>query len=198
MPTPVHALPDGYREVRHLIATEPRTLLWLNLASLIPLVLMLLAMGSWASWIQQMRGPYNTLFSETLSPLVAVPLVLVITFGGHELIHGVAILWAGHRPRFGMALDKGVMYATADNALFPRNHFILIALAPLVILTLIGMAVMVIVPDAVGYYVGLIVVLNAAGAIGDLWMTAVVLGYPPSALVRDEADSIRIYLQAQS
>jgi hypothetical protein len=56
------------------------------------------------------------------------------------------------------------------------------------------MALMIVVPDALGYYVGLVIVLNAGGAIGDLWMVGIVLRYPPHALVRDEADSIRIYL----
>lgn len=196
MQTPIHTLPADYAEVRHLVATEQRTLLWLNLASLIPLGLALLMMGWWWAFVQRLRGPYSTAFSETISWVVAVLVVLVITFGGHEAIHGLAIRWAGHRPRFGMELRKGVMYATADGALFPRNHFVIIALAPLVVITLVGMALMILVPDSIGYYIGLIVVLNAAGAIGDLWMTAAVLRYPPDTLVRDEADSIRIYARS--
>ncbi|HLV36517.1 MAG TPA: DUF3267 domain-containing protein, partial [Spirillospora sp.] len=75
----------------------------------------------------------------------------------------------------------------------PRNHFVIIALAPLVVITLVGMVLMIFMPDSIAYYIGLIVVLNAAGSIGDLWMTAAVLRYPPDTLVRDEADSIRIY-----
>jgi hypothetical protein len=193
MNTSIHTLPDGYIEVKHLVATEQRTLLWLNLASLVPLIIALLFMGWWWAFVRQLRGPYNTAFAETLSSIVAVVVVIIVTFGAHELTHGLAIRWAGHTPRFGMKLQKGVLYATADGALFPRNHFVVIALAPLVLLTVIGMIGMVFVPDSIGYYVGLIVVLNAAGAIGDLWMTAVVLRYPPDALVRDEADSIRIF-----
>jgi hypothetical protein len=193
MQTPISILPDNYVEAKHLVATEQRTLLWLNLASLVPLVLALLFMGWWGAVVRQLRGPYNTAFSESLSWLIAVVIVVIVTFGGHELAHGLAIRWAGHKPRFGMKLHKGVLYATADGALFPRNQFIVIALAPLVLITLIGMILMVFVPDSIGYYVGLIVVLNAAGAIGDMWMTAVVLRYPPDALVRDEADSIRIF-----
>lgn len=193
MQTPISILPDNYVEAKHLVATEQRTLLWLNLASLVPLVLALLFMGWWGAVVRQLRGPYNTAFSESLSWLIAVVIVVIVTFGGHELAHGLAIRWAGHKPRFGMKLHKGVLYATADGALFPRNQFIVIALAPLVLITLMGMFLMVFVPDSIGYYVGLIVVLNAAGAIGDMWMTAVVLRYPPDALVRDEADSIRIF-----
>ena len=194
--TPIHTLPPNYREARHLVATEQKMLLKLNLASLVPLGLALIFMGWWWAFVQRLRGPYSTAFSESFSSLVGIVLVLVITFGAHEAIHGVAIRLYGHKPRFGMALHKGVLYATTDNALFPRNQFIAVALAPLVVLTLAGMALMVVLPDSLAYYAGLVVVLNAAGAIGDLWMSAEVLRYPRNALVRDEADSIRIYVPA--
>ncbi|MBZ0301203.1 MAG: DUF3267 domain-containing protein, partial [Anaerolineae bacterium] len=168
------------------------------LISLIPLGGALIGVGWWAAFVRQIRGPYNTAFSESIPWLLAVLVVLVVTFGGHELLHGLAIRWAGHKPRYGMELSKGVLYATTDQALFPRNHFLIIALTPLVALTLAGMVLMIFVPDGVGYYLGLIVVLNAAGAIGDLWMAAVVVRYPPEALVRDEADSIRVYVQGDT
>jgi len=192
--TPIHALPEGYVEDRHLVATERRTLLLLNLAALVPLGLALALVGLWWATVRQLRGPYSTAFSEQFPVLVGILAVLVITFGGHEALHGLAIRLYGHKPRFGIALSKGVMYATTDNALFPRNQFVVIALAPLVVMTLVGMALMIVVPDTLGYFVGLIVALNAAGAIGDLWMAAAVMRYPADALVRDEADSIRIYV----
>ena len=90
-------------------------------------------------------------------------------------------------------LSKGAFYATADNAFFWRNDFIFIALAPIVGVSLFSLALIYLLPDTLGYYVSLGVVFNAANSIGDLWMTAVVRRYPPDALVRDQADSIRIY-----
>jgi hypothetical protein len=192
--TPIHTLPAGYIQARHLVATEGRTLLWLNLASLAPLGLALIVMGWWWALVRQLRGPYSTAFSEQFPAIIGIAAVLLITLGGHEALHGLAIRLYGHKPRFGIALNKGVMYATTDNAVFPRNQFIAIALAPLVVMTLVGMIVMILVPDTLGHYVGLIVALNAAGAIGDLWMAAVVMRYSPDTLVRDEADSIRIYV----
>ena len=191
---PIHSLPDNYIQAKHIVATEPKTLLWLNIASLVPLALALLLMSWWGDLVRRLRGPYSTAFSESFPWYLAVIVVLVLTFGGHELTHGLVIGLLGHRPRFGVKLDKGVFYATADNALFWRGQFVLIALAPLLGLTLLCMLLLLIVPDTLGYYVGLIVVLNAAGSIGDLWMSAEVLRYPADALVRDEADSIRIYV----
>ena len=60
-------------------------------------------------------------------------------------------------------------------------------------LTLLGLLLVYLLPDTLGYYVSLGVIFNAANSIGDLWMTAVVRRYPPTTLVRDQADSIRIY-----
>ncbi len=195
--TPIHTLPESYHEVKHLVATEGRTLIWLNLAALIPLVVMLLVIGEWWRVIQRVRGVFGDQLLDHPSFLLQVALtigVVILTFTVHELIHGLAIWRMGHKPRFGVRLDLGVAYATTDNALFPRNQFIVIALAPLIGMTLVGMGLMFVVSDALAYYIGLMIVINASGAIGDMWMSWMVWRYPAYALVRDEADSIRIYM----
>lgn len=192
--TPIHELPSGYQEVRHLVLTDGRKLLWLNLLSIIPLILGLGFSGWWWEVVRSRRGSITSPFAESLSPLIATLVTIALVFMLHEAIHGLFIAIYGHRPYFGFKPQYGVFYATTRNALFPRNSFLVIALAPLVLMTFSAAALMFILPDALSYYLGLIIALNAAGAIGDLWMSAVVLRYPAHALVRDEADSIRIYL----
>jgi hypothetical protein len=166
LPQPISALPEHYTEAREVVLTAPKTLLWLNVASLLPLAIALLLLAQWSATIQRLRGPYNTVFSETLHWLPALIVVFLLTFGGHEALHGLAIRWAGHRPRFGMKLRQGVLYATADGAYFSRRDFIIVALAPLVGLSAGGLLAMLVLPDALAYYAGLTVALNAAGAIG--------------------------------
>lgn len=191
--TPIRALPPGYHEALRLTATEGRMLLWLNLASLLPLATALVIMGWWWALVRQMRGPYPNAFWDSLSWVVAVIGVILIMIVGHEWIHGLAIQAVGHRPRYGVKLSQGVVFATTDSGLFRRGEFIFVALAPLVVITLVGMALMAVVPDALGYYVGLVVVLNAGGAVADIWMAWVVGRCPSDTIVRDEADSVRIY-----
>jgi hypothetical protein len=36
--------------------------------------------------------------------------------------------------------------------------------------------------------------INAAGAVGDLWISRVVLRYPKESFVMDERDGVRIFL----
>lgn len=194
MPEPIHDLPAGYQQVHHVRLLEPGNLLRINLAALLPLAVGLLLMAGWMALTLQMRGSRPGGLGADWPWWLWLVMVFVLSVVIHEGLHGVAIRWAGHRPRFGMMLSKAAFYATADNALFRRGEFIVIALAPIVGITLGGMALMLFLPDTAAYYVGLGVVLNAGNSIGDLWMTAVVLRCPASALVRDEADSIRVYL----
>jgi len=190
----VHELPPDYHQAEHLILLEPRKLLLINLLALIPVVVSLIIMGLWWALVLRLRGSLVGGFGADWPWWIWIILVFIISIPLHEFLHGLAIRRAGHKPRYGMMLSKGAFYATADNALFWREDFIFIALAPLIGITLLGLLLVFILPDTLGYYVSLGVVFNAANSIGDLWMTAVVRRYPPSTLVRDQADSIRIYV----
>ncbi len=194
--SPIHTLPPDYQEAEHLVLMQPGKYLLLNLLALVPLVIGLVVMAAWWTLVVQLRGTMPGGFGADWPWWAWIVLLLVVSIVIHEGLHGLAILWAGHKPRFGMMLSKGAFYATADDALFPRNTFIVVALAPIVGITLLCMLIVYFVPDALGFYVALAAVLNAANSIGDLWMTAAVLRYTSTALVRDEADSIRIYIQA--
>ena len=192
----VHQLPPDYYEAEHLILLEPRKLLLINLLALIPVVIALIVMSAWWMLVFRLRGSLSTGFGVDWPSWLWVILIFVISIPLHEVLHGLAIFRVGHKPRYGMMLSKGAFYATADNALFWRNDFIMIALAPLIGVSLLGLLLVYLLPDTLGYYMSLGVVFNAANSIGDLWMTAVVRRYPPATLIRDQADSIRIYVNA--
>ena len=130
--------------------------------------------------------PCRTLY-RALAGLASALIVLPL----HEWIHGLLIARYGHKPRYGVKLM--VLFATSDGALFRRREFIRIALAPLTVITAVGCLIMLFLPFGLAYWVALAVVLNAGGAIGDLWMTAIALRYDLSALIRDEEDSMRIF-----
>jgi hypothetical protein len=190
----IHTLPDDYQPAYHLKLLEPGNLLKINLLSLIPLALALLLMDGWWRLVLAVRGSWPGGWGADLSGIIWVIGLIVIIIPLHEWLHGLGIRRAGHRPRYGFILEKGAFYATADQAYFWRNDYLIIALLPVVVITLLGMALVALLPDVAGYYVGLGVVINAASSIGDLWMTVVVWRYPPSALVQDEMDSLRVFV----
>jgi hypothetical protein len=188
---PIRELPPGYTEVRYVSLTEGRRLLWLNLLSLLPLLASLLLMAVWTVIIAPIRQVPPSDFS--LPWWASVILVLVIVLPLHELLHGIAITLTGHPARYGMKLDKGVLYATSDGALFRRNEYLFIALAPLVGITLLCLGLSLVAPDWLYTLLVMAVVLNAGGASGDLWSVGVLLRYPRRVLVRDEQDGFRIF-----
>jgi hypothetical protein len=188
---PVTSLPAQYREVSYLSLNERGRLLWLNLLSLIPLVL------SGAVTLGVLRAYHHLGAPLVIGALpddipmgIGIALALLV-LPLHEWVHGLMIRYTGHRPRYGVKLL--VLYATSDGGLFRRNEFIAIALAPLIALSLVGIAIALFLPIGLAQWPTLAVMFNSAGAVGDLWMAAAALRFDPSALIRDEEDSMRVF-----
>jgi len=189
---PVTALPASYREAHYMSVNERGVLLWLNIFSLVPLVISgLIVFGTLIIYHGELGGVLVIHALPDNIPTWMGFIVILAVLPLHEWVHGLVIRRFGHQPRYGVKWL--VLFATSDGALFRRNEFIQVALAPLVLITVAGGIVMPFLPMGFAYWLGLGIVVNAAGAIGDLWMTAVVLRFEPSALIRDEEDSMRIF-----
>ncbi len=144
---PIHELPAGYEEVRYVLLTEEKLLIRLNLLAVIPLVAAIPLMGWWwavASWGRDASGETGIVW------WIALILIFVIVLPLHELIHGITIMLLGHRARYGAKLSKGVLYATAEHALFRRNEYLAVALAPLIVITLLAMGLMLVAQSGMG------------------------------------------------
>ena len=76
---------------------------------------------------------------------------------------------------------------------FPRNQYLVVGIAPLVLLTLAGLLLVTIVPVVVVPILILFVAFNAAGAAGDLLMAARLLSYPPDTLMQDNDSGVIVY-----
>lgn len=192
-------LPESYRQVYHLSIEDTDLLLKLNLYSLPLAIVFVVLMLLWSQFAQQLRGAY--VVSDELPGLV-LWLAVILVLPLHELMHGLAMRITGEKPRYGAKFTRlgpvpvpYVLYATADGVYFPRDTFIFIALLPILAITLLGMLLVVLLPDYMTLYIAIAVVINGSGAIGDVWMTLAALRHPPSALVLDEEDSIRIFAQ---
>ncbi len=126
-------------------------------------------------------------------PIVEIAVALVVMLPVHEMVHGLFFWWfAGQRPRFGV---KGLfLYAAAPpDVYFPRNQFLIVGLAPLVLLTLVGLSLILIAPVGAVSMLSLFVIFNVAGAAGDVVMALRFLPYSPDSLIQDQDTGVIVY-----
>jgi hypothetical protein len=126
-------------------------------------------------------------------PIVDAIVALVLVMLIHELVHGLFFWWfSGQRPTFGA---KGLfVYAAAPSEVyFPRNRYLIVGIAPLVLLTLVGLLLMLIIPVIAVPILSLFIAFNAAGAAGDLVMAVRLLSYSPETLMQDCDTGVVIY-----
>jgi hypothetical protein len=202
MRRPVSELPDDYRPNASLdLAKQKGLAIVLNVVAgmsvfgygLLFLFLTMTLRPADAStvWQFQLTGILGfLLLGARLFVITALMLLL------HEGVHGVCFrLYTGE---WGTFAFKGLYaYAAAPNWYLPRNQHLVTALAPYLGLSLLGVLLIPIVPLVVLPDLLLFLVLNAAGATGDLAAVVWLLTKPPDALVKDYGDGVAIYIPGE-
>ncbi|HEY6952214.1 MAG TPA: DUF3267 domain-containing protein [Bacteroidota bacterium] len=114
----------------------------------------------------------------------------VMTF--HEAIHGIFFwIFTRSKPIFGVKLLFA--YAGAPDWYIPRNQYILIGLAPILLMTLLGFLLIVVTSTHVGQAVLFGIVMNATGAAGDLYVCGKVMAHDPDILVQDTGVGVTVF-----
>ncbi|HRQ40196.1 MAG TPA: DUF3267 domain-containing protein [Chloroflexota bacterium] len=189
-------LPGDYQEQSSLdVSRDKKTMVILNLVGVLLLVpFSLLFLYLFAA----IRPDVRTVSLEIsgLGSLFLFGGLMVLAAAGvillHELVHGLFIWWyTGSRFHFGVGV--GYAYAAAPDWYFPRRQHMVIALAPLLFISLFGLALLPFLPTAVFPYLFVALVLNAAGSVGDLAMVGWLLLKPAHTLVQDTGPAIYIY-----
>jgi len=193
------SLPPGYVSAGTLDLTKgKRALILLNVAGFVMLVLLGPLFFRVALWLRpdvllSDLGVTLVGFSDMLLVLLAVVGIYAAVIVLHEGAHGIFLWWYSRsRPVF--AFRGYYASAAAPGWFFPRNQYMIVGLAPLVVLTVLGFFILLFVPS--GWFVALIsfMVLNASGAIGDLAVVYWLLRQPATCLAYDVGDAVTIYL----
>lgn len=124
--------------------------------------------------------------------LLAFVALMVAVIVPHEFCHGAAIRAFGGQPRYGLGIAYAIFpYAFATTKTqFSRNQFLVIALAPFVVLSLIGIPLMILFEWP---WMAVPLALNAGGAVGDIWMALILLSYPAEVSVLDSETGLEVY-----
>jgi hypothetical protein len=175
---PLPNLPNHHRPIRF---SYPR--IWLFVIS--ALILMLTVAGAgWLTWQLQGRPDQLTFSIDGLS-ILGLVVITILTVIVHEAIHAITARALGYRVSFGLSLRMLGAYAAAWRQMIRRRDNILIALAPLTVLTLLLIPLLA-VPNLLvvgGAYAAL--VINTAGAAGDIYLVWRLWRMPPGTLLYD-------------
>lgn len=199
-------LPQGYREREEITLKNKTLLFWLNLFA-IP---WFLGCVFFFGFITNLFRPLNFAILAPVFPtgtrlgaLEAIALVLVALFMTvgiilvlHEFTHGLFFwFFTKSRPVYGF---KGwYAYAAAPGWYLPRMPFLAVLGAPLILLSLLGEALVLLVPDMVALLILWGVIVNAGVAIGDLYMIFRLLLAPKATVIEDSGAGIKWYVPAK-
>ncbi|MFD2681824.1 DUF3267 domain-containing protein [Bacillus seohaeanensis] len=125
--------------------------------------------------------------------ILAIPLVVFVYIVLHEFIHGVLMkYYSGISPQYGFS---GPFIFAKSEAIFNKNAYIIITLAPMIILGVIS-AVLIFIISGTGVWFALFVwVINLYASRGDLQAVLVLKGLPNTYSIKDEGDSLQLYKQ---
>ncbi len=191
---PITALPPDYQEAYAAHISQRSA--WLPLCALTLAALLIsggLLFGALAAYHAAGAPLAIGALPDGMPRSLGYALVLAV-LPLHEAVHGWMIRRCGYSPRYG--LKWYALYTTADSAYFRRDEYLRVLLAPLMAITLGGTVALPFLPLGMALWVALAIVVNAAGVGGDLWMAIIVRRCDPVALIRDEADGMRVYLPA--
>lgn len=169
-----------------------RTITIMNLAGIVILFAGLFIYGGiWAA----ATGASSATFDIWDVLLVAVVLVLMIL---HEGVHGIAIAAFGGKPEYGAIMIGKVMpalYCTSPGTRFTRAQFIVIALAPAVV---IGLGTAVAIAALPAGWLVVPAAMHLGGCVGDFAMTIIAARLPRGSRIEDMKSGMRLYLPAQT
>lgn len=192
---PVQTLPPHYQRHATLDLSQNKTaLIGLNIAA----VVLFFGFGWLVLQIVPLLRPHEAgqtvSFGGTDMLVFGVALIVLMIFQIvlHELIHGLFFwIFTRDRPVFGF---KGMYaYAAAPNWYVPHTQHLIVGLAPLVLITLAGFVLIAVAPPAAVPLLVLLIVINAAGAVGDIAVVVWEATQPHGTLVRDTGDAITLY-----
>mgnify|MGYP000934332096 CR=1 FL=1 len=190
-------LPLNYHPSGKFDLKSKKQIIILNLVGLVLLIFSIWFFGWLANFL---RGSSATSFSFQISSmstaLIAIGkllLTIVFVLVLHEGIHAL-FFWVYSRQKPVVGFKGAYAYAAMPGWYFPRNQFMVIGIAPLIVISLIGVLFLAILPLSSINLVLVALVINTSGAVGDLFVVIWLLTKPRETFANDKIDSIEFYV----
>ena len=195
---PTRTLPPNYQSAGKIdLSTDPRALLILNGVGL----LLFIASGAGLYRLALVFHPhlagqgFSYAIHNLLDLLTALAWILGVTglmLLVHEGIHGL-FFWAftGSRPRFGF---RGYYaFAAAPDWFIPRHLYLIVALSPVIAITLAGLVAMSVSSPGLILPLILLVTMNFSGSVGDMLVAGWLLRQADVDFAQDYGDGVQFY-----
>jgi hypothetical protein len=193
---PVQSLPERYADIHIFdIRSDRKLLVYLNITALVlflPLawfyLILSVSLNPNAANMLQIISPPGSAVTHLLGYLGSAALFIIL----HEFVHGIFFgVITREMPKFGF---RGTYaFAAAPKWFIPRNPYIWIGISPLIVLSFGGIFLIPILPISLLYAYIFGLVINATGAIGDVYIVAWLLLQPGETLISDQGDMIVVY-----
>jgi MFS family permease len=193
----------GYSEHGRISLKNKTLLFWLNVLAVPWFLFCAFFFGIMTSFLRPLNfailgsafpqeTPLGTVGTITVL-FAAVLIILCIVLILHELTHGLFFwLFTKSRPVFGF---KGwYAYASAPGWYLPRGQSLVVGGAPLILLSLLGEALLFLVPQSVALCILWGLIVNAGGAVGDLYMIVRLTLTPRIAVVEASRGEMTWYV----
>ncbi|PXF61887.1 MAG: hypothetical protein C4B59_01260 [Candidatus Methanogaster sp.] len=178
-----------YKEINKIELSKELAIIWNGMG-----ILSLFLFGYFFTLVHTSITQNTGNFEGTPVAILIVLSTIVFTMLFHEFIHGLVISMYGGKPKYGTGVAHYILpylYTTTET-IFRRNRFIVILIAPLIVISVLGVISMITFP-AIAHWFIIPLTMNAAGAIGDLWMTFSLLRHPEHILLADDHSGLTIY-----
>ncbi len=179
-------LPDGYSLIKTVDLQKEKKLAVLVNAMALVIAATLIGVGV-------AINPINFVLSGTGSLLrpIGVLAAVIVYMVLHELVHGAFIKkFSGKKAKYGFT---GLYAYAGSDAFLNKREYIIVALAPVVLLGAVLLLANIILSAGWFWSVYLLQTVNISGAAGDFYITYILGKLPPDLLIQDEGFTMKMY-----
>jgi len=199
-PKATQTLPDNYQLSKNLnLIKEPKLLLTLSLYSIVLFIAAWIGLGWLLQWLRPGTDSSGVSISfsvtgiaDIVTPFLVILGVTAVMIVVHEAIHGIFFrVYTGGKVKF--AFKGAYAYAAVPGWYISKRPYMVVSLAPLVLMTVGGVLALLWVPVNWVIPIMLLVAMNAAGAVGDIYVFWLLTRMSDDVLVCDFGEKMKMY-----
>lgn len=186
-------LPDGYHQTDEINLSKNKGLsILLNLAAVFIFIVCLMLLGWFLNRARPELVSGTFTFTAGLLQVAGLFVSVLLMLLAHEAIHGF-FFWTFTCSKPVFALRPLYAYAAAPDWYIPARQYLIVALAPLVLIDAFGLLFILILPADWIPLLAFVVALNTGGAVGDMYIVARLLRLSVGSLAKDAGDRVSFF-----